>query len=237
MKRNLLKTVIIILSISLVAVFQSCEKKGIMTQEEVVVEEVGVSEFMNEYEGQFKKEFTVSDKKGNTAFYVAYCNDENELNEFVNNSKFTLLTNAVDINDEETEDESELIEDIGNTDDTGEGITIVYKGANTKSDVKNISLNVVEKESNSKAKYYYRTYKTEPGNIYIKLTNNGRGFKVKGGYKKCRVCAWRWWSYKDYYNGTSRIIYQKSYRKVGYKLKLLTKYKGEYDYDIDIKED
>ena len=56
-----------------------------------------MSEISGEYEGQFKREFIVSDNNGNTAFYAAYSKDKYELDEFVENTEFSLTTNDVNV--------------------------------------------------------------------------------------------------------------------------------------------
>jgi len=192
---------LLILLLGLFVTFQSCKKKELKTEQEKIIEEVGISEVNDEYAKQFKKEFTVSDEIGNTAFYVAYCKDENELNDFFKNTDFTLTTNDVDIEAVKNTQvsENENIDDKNNVqEDDEDGITVELITTNLKAGVECISLNV--KENNNDKRIKKRKYTTS--GIFIAVKNTGYStFYAKSGFSDCWYCSWNWGARKKlYYN-------------------------------------
>ncbi len=143
-----------LLMLGMFVALQSCKKKELQTEKEKVIEEVGISQINDEYEGQFKKEFTVSDNNGNTAFFVAYSKDKNELNEFVENAELSLVTNDIDI--EAIKQSSENVQNVNNpnksnfNEDDDNGITIELVTTNLKPNVNIFSLNLIESFNDKK---------------------------------------------------------------------------------------
>lgn len=217
--------VLLFLMLGIFVVFQSCQKNELINEKEKVIEEVGVSKINDEYTGQFKKEFTVSDGNGNTAFYTAYCKDENELNEFIENTKFTLTTNDIDIEAVKNaplpncskKNKSNIKKNNDN------GVTIELVTSNIKEGVQNISLNVTEQNPNKSTKT--RTYKTSGDFIAIDNTSSS-AFLIKTGVTDCYFCSWDW---SDYYFDLYDDEYFWNYDKYDdyYKVGIIVRYDSD----------
>ncbi len=212
-KPHLLLTVLL----GITLVFHSCTKEEVKPENEI-----GLSEYIDEYEGQFKREFTVSDKNGNTAFYAAYSKDEEMLNNFVNNTKFTLTTNDVDIesmkNKLRPDHNKNKVKQ--NHDEEDDGITIELITSNVKKGITNFSLNIIEPTQKTSKRYITRTFKTSKAFMAIRNTGSSM-FLEKVGTTKCLLCTFKWETYyNDFYSNYSDWIFdnKNDYYRVGIKI-------------------
>jgi len=89
-----------LLMLGMFVVLQSCEKKGLQTEQERVIEEVGVSENKENWEKEYRQELIVTDDDGeNVAFYYVYADNQKLLDDYISLYKFTLKTNSASIKD------------------------------------------------------------------------------------------------------------------------------------------
>jgi len=224
-----------LLMLGMFVALQSCDKKELQTEKEKVIEEVGISQINDEYEGQFKKEFTVSDNNGNTAFFVAYSKNKDELNEFVDNTELSLNTNNVNI--ESIKQSPENAQNINNpnksnfNEDDNNGITIELVTTNLKNDINGFSLNI--KESFNEKRIRTKTFNTTSN--LIGVVNNGtRGFYAQTKSRNCWLCNWHRndfkWVDRNWFNNQHYIEKNSNNYQIGIKIKYLSQY--NYDYNI-----
>ena len=192
-----------LLMLGMFVVLQSCEKKGLQTEQERVIEEVGVSENKENWEKEYRQELIVTDDDGeNVAFYYVYADNQKLLDDYISLYKFTLKTNSASIKDiKEYIPESSNNLDFDNTDlIENEDIIIELKRQNLKEDVKSFSLEMEVKKSKSNIKggFPIAVFTTE--NPFIGIISTGVGFDnaVRFQYKHHWYSSWKYESDNAY---------------------------------------